>query len=238
MKCPVMVSKMPLACDKCVSLRTLVTWHSAGPLMQLETQRIYLLSTYSSPLTESILRLKNDSKSCLKQRRQRYHPRGMVCSTSLLSFSVLGLVSFIEWGGQICGEVAQPKSSHEKTGVRINPLAVRPLLAFIVFCAVISLGSDFASPPPSIYLHGFPSVLALDTLFPLSSSLFPHKCLDLRISMRCSTSYFLSLHQILARNSMLIHSSLPPCPTLYPTPRFCFTRNAQTLYLLPSWPRQ
>lgn len=147
----------------------------------------------------------------LKQRRQRYHPRGMVCSTSLLSFSVLGLVSFIEWGGQIFGEVAQPKSSHEKTGVRINSLAVRPLLAFIVFCAVISLGSDFASPPPSIFLHGFPSVLALDTLFPLSSSLFPHKCLDLRISMRCSTSYFLSLHQILARNSMLIHSSLPPC---------------------------
>lgn len=69
MKCPTMVSKMP--CDKCVSLRTLVEWHSAGTLMEemveLETQGIHICST--APLTPEQIHFKaQEWKSSLEQR--------------------------------------------------------------------------------------------------------------------------------------------------------------------------
>lgn len=47
MDCPRVVSKMSQPVISYVSLRTPVKWNSAGPLMQLETQRIPLYSTTS-----------------------------------------------------------------------------------------------------------------------------------------------------------------------------------------------
>lgn len=103
--------------------------------------------------------------------RWRHHP-GVTCLTSLLLFPALGLVSLIERGTHLCGGDTHPKSSHEKMGLRASPSVHNATSCFYwILCAVRSLGSDFALT--SIFPRGFPSVLALDPLFSLSSSWSP-----------------------------------------------------------------
>lgn len=169
------------------------------------------------PLNETVLRPKNHSKKCLEQRQDKGPTQGRSVRHPCSYFSPLGLVSLIEWGAHICGEDAQPKSSHEKMGLSMSPSVhnATSCLYWILY-AVRSLGSGFALT--SIFPCGFPSILALDTLFFSLKFFVSDKYLNLPIPMRCScsTSDFLPLHQVLAKKccsyTLFLSSLFHPLP--------------------------
>lgn len=164
-----MVFTMPTACDKCISVSTLVKWHSTWSLTPPATQRIHLHST--TPLTGEQIHLKDQEWFQKVTSKDHKGTTPGQCSVRLSCSHFPSWVwSLLEGGKQISGEAAQPKPPDEKMGLRMSPSDCKaPPLAFIIFCAVVSLSSDFALT--NIFLHGFCSVPALDTLFFLSFSI-------------------------------------------------------------------
>lgn len=179
------------------------------------------LYTYLSPLSESVLRPKSDSKTAWSKGNERSTPRewnGPLESSLLLS-STLGLVSFVESGEQIYGEVAQPKSPHERQGLRMSSS---------VHNATSRLYHLLCSHVTGLWLcsHWYiPTRISLcaGTRHPVCSLKFSisHKCLDPPpppLPMRCSysTSYFLVLHQVLAQK--FCSCTLYPSSRCHPPP--------------------
>ena len=184
----------------------------------------------------------------------------------------------LEWGEQICVEVAQPEPPREKMDVRMSPSdhhttsclylfiyfgplaggilvpwprieAVPPAvearspnnwtarevppLAFIIFCHVSGLWLC-----PHWYIPMWISLLPgpRHPIFSFSQFLYLPQMLGQAAPKRrpCSASYFLAFPKPQPR-FYSTNSPFPPHSTRSPTPG-CFTRKAQALHLLHSWP--
>lgn len=241
-----MVFTMPTACDKCISVSTLVKWHSTWSLTPPATQRIHLHST--TPLTGEQIHLKDQEWFQKVTSKDHKGTTPGQCSVRLSCSHFPSWVwSLLEGGKQISGEAAQPKPPDEKMGLRMSPSDCKapPLL---LSSSVQSC--HWALTLPSLTYSYMDFALSrhwTPCFFCLSQSLYlpsPPPPVPQILGPHCSHETFLFDFLFLGASpgpsqKILFPYTLLFFPVPHPNPvsRFCFSRRSQVLYLPCSWPR-